>query len=220
MASALFLSNRYEEANVYFHSIKEHMFNNDTFYWNYGISLASAGLFKEGEEMLVAIQNERWREEFTYIYWLVKCYIWNSTVDKAWKLYLSSNNSEDSFQLLEFIANECYRKGKNDGFYYSAKAFDTLHKLETDNNEYWEGKRGACIGFFQQVVAGLGKKEQLFDVIKLLQEDDKPQAMFIIRVIKKWLDDDKIMKMKHIVGSTLDDSMSSLEGSWGKGRDD
>ena len=44
MASALFLSNKYEEANVYFHSIKEYMFNDDSFYWNYGISLASAGL--------------------------------------------------------------------------------------------------------------------------------------------------------------------------------
>ena len=47
MASALFLSNKYEEANVYFHSIKEYMFNDDSFYWNYGISLASAGLFED-----------------------------------------------------------------------------------------------------------------------------------------------------------------------------
>ena len=39
-------------------------------------------------------------------------------------------------------------------------AFDVLHKLDADNTEYWEGKRGACIGFFQQVVAGLGTKEQ------------------------------------------------------------
>ena len=77
MASALFLSSKHEEANVYFHSIKEYMVNNDSFYWNYGISLASVGLFKEGEEMLLAVQNERWREDFTYIHWLVKCHIWN-----------------------------------------------------------------------------------------------------------------------------------------------
>ena len=70
MASALFLSNKYEEANVYFHSIKEYMFNDDSFYWNYGISLASAGLFEDAAEMLLAIQNEIWREDFTYTFWL------------------------------------------------------------------------------------------------------------------------------------------------------
>lgn len=38
-------------------------------------------------------------------------------------------------------------------FYYAAKAFDVLEKLDP-NPEYWEGKRGACIGQFQLVVAG------------------------------------------------------------------
>jgi intraflagellar transport protein 56 len=37
-------------------------------------------------------------------------------------------------------------------FYYSAKAFDLLEKIDPDP-EYWEGKRGACIGLFQQFVA-------------------------------------------------------------------
>ena len=96
-----------------------------------------------------------------------------------------------------------------------------LYKLDPDNNEYWDAKRGACIGYFQQVLAGLGTKERLMDMMKLLRMDDKPQAMYIVRVIQKWFDDDKITKMKHVtgVGGGLDDSMSSLEGSWGgKGR--
>ena len=38
-------------------------------------------------------------------------------------------------------------------FYYAAKAFDVLEKLDP-NPEYWEGKRGACVGQFQLVVAG------------------------------------------------------------------
>ena len=38
-------------------------------------------------------------------------------------------------------------------FYYSAKAFDVLERLDP-NPEYWEGKRGACIGLFQQIIAG------------------------------------------------------------------
>jgi hypothetical protein len=34
-------------------------------------------------------------------------------------------------------------------FYYAAKAFDVLERLDPDP-EYWEGKRGACMGVFQQ----------------------------------------------------------------------
>jgi len=38
-------------------------------------------------------------------------------------------------------------------FYYSAKAFDVLERLDP-NPEYWEGKRGACVGVFQMIIAG------------------------------------------------------------------
>lgn len=38
-------------------------------------------------------------------------------------------------------------------FYYSAKAFDVLERLDS-NPEYWEGKRGACVGVFQMILAG------------------------------------------------------------------
>lgn len=37
-------------------------------------------------------------------------------------------------------------------FYYSAKAFDALEKLDPGSN-YWEGKRGACVGVFQLILA-------------------------------------------------------------------
>ena len=112
MASALFISGNFAEANVYFDSIKDHMTGEDAFNWNYGISLAKTGVYKDAEHWLLAVQNESWREDFTYVYWLAKCYIWNDKAGEAWKLYLSTNNSDESFNLLEFIANECYRKGK------------------------------------------------------------------------------------------------------------
>lgn len=37
-------------------------------------------------------------------------------------------------------------------FYISAKAFDVLERLDP-NPEYWEGKRGACVGLFQMIIA-------------------------------------------------------------------
>ena len=38
-------------------------------------------------------------------------------------------------------------------FYHAAKAFDVLERLDP-NPEYWEGKRGACVGVFQMIIAG------------------------------------------------------------------
>ena len=42
-------------------------------------------------------------------------------------------------------------------FYYAAKAFDALEKLDPDSN-YWEGKRGACVGVFQLILANKESK--------------------------------------------------------------
>ena len=38
-------------------------------------------------------------------------------------------------------------------FFYAAKAFDVIERLDP-NIEYWEGKRGACVGVFQMIIAG------------------------------------------------------------------
>ena len=38
-------------------------------------------------------------------------------------------------------------------FYVAAKAFDVLERLDP-SPEFWEGKRGACVGLFQRIVAG------------------------------------------------------------------
>ncbi len=87
------------------------------------------------------------------------------------------------------IANDCYKVGS---FYYAAKAFDVLERLDP-SPEYWEGKRGACCGVFQQVIARKEKKEHLRDVIVMLRNHaTTPQAEFMIRVMKKWASDNGI----------------------------
>ena len=67
----------------------------------------------------------------------------------AWEIYINMETSNESLSLLNQIANECYKMGQ---FYYSAKAFDVLERLDPDP-EFWEGKRGAAIGVFASYLA-------------------------------------------------------------------
>ena len=87
-------------------------------------------------------------------------------------------NTDGSLARLQLIANECYStqvraiiiaplytknpyrprcssssprsRAHPKAWYFSAKAFDVLERLDP-NPEYWEGKRGAAIGCFQKV---------------------------------------------------------------------
>eukprot|EP00105_Crassostrea_gigas_P009199 XP_011424043.1 PREDICTED: intraflagellar transport protein 56 isoform X2 [Crassostrea gigas] len=90
--------------------------------------------------------------------------------------------SGESFSLLQLIANDCYKMGQ---FYYAAKAFDVLERLDP-NPEYWEGKRGACVGVFQMIIAGHEPRDTLRDVINMLRNTSNPQVEYIIRSMKKW----------------------------------
>lgn len=75
--------------------------------------------------------------------------IMNKKAELAWELYLKMDTSTESFNLLQLIANACYKVGE---FWYAAKAFDMLERMDP-NPEHWEGKRGACCGTFQYIVA-------------------------------------------------------------------
>lgn len=128
----------------------------------------------------------------------------NRKPQHAWDLYLKMDTSGDSFSLLNVIANDCYKMGQ---FYYAARAFDILERLDP-NPEYWEGKRGACVGVFQLVIAGHEPKyepcdlivniigcvyrESLKEIMQILRNTANSQAEFIIMAIKKWARDNRV----------------------------
>eukprot|EP00519_Triparma_laevis_P002247 CAMPEP_0182499744 /NCGR_PEP_ID=MMETSP1321-20130603/7927_1 /TAXON_ID=91990 /ORGANISM="Bolidomonas sp., Strain RCC1657" /LENGTH=556 /DNA_ID=CAMNT_0024703985 /DNA_START=70 /DNA_END=1736 /DNA_ORIENTATION=- len=182
MASCFFLLKQFEDVNIYLNSIKQYMYADDDFNWNYGISLAATGNYKRAEEALLLVQNEAYKAEYCYISWLARCYIMNNNPRNAWELYLKMDTSNESFNLLQLIANDCYRMGS---FLYAAKAFDVLERLDPDP-EYWEGKRGAFAGVFQAVVAGKAAKEDLRDVLAMVKHTGNPQVEYMTRVIRKW----------------------------------
>lgn len=92
-------------------------------------------------------------------------------------------------------------------FVYAAKAFDILERMDPDP-EYWEGKRGACIGVFQQLIASTegrlpattatgipapqARAEDLQEVMTMIRNTSNPQVEYITRIIKKWCKDNNI----------------------------
>lgn len=84
--------------------------------------------------------------------------------------------SNESLSLLNLIANDCYKMGQ---FYYSAKAFDVLERLDPDP-EFFDGKRGAAFGVFQAVIAGTESKERLVEIIQLLKNTSNPQVEYFV----------------------------------------
>ncbi|XP_015768420.1 PREDICTED: intraflagellar transport protein 56-like [Acropora digitifera] len=188
MASCFFLLKQFEDVLIYLNSIKSYFYNDDTFNFNYAQAKAAVGNFKEAEEIFLLVQSEKIKNDYTYLSWLARCYVMNHKPRFAWELYLKMETSGESFSLLQLIANDCYKMGQ---FYYAAKAFDVLERLDP-NPEYWEGKRGACVGIFQQIIAGNEPRETLRDVLQILRNTGNPQVEYIIRTMKKWAKENRV----------------------------
>jgi intraflagellar transport protein 56 len=191
MASCLFLLKQFSEVLIYLDSIKSYCFHEDEFNWNLGLAKANAGQYKDAEAALLLVQSEKYRQEYGYLSWLARCYIMNGKPRAAWELYVKMETSGDSFSMLQLISNDCYKMG---AFYYAAKAFDVLERLDP-NPDFWEGKRGSCVGVFQQVIAGKEPKETLRDVVAMLRNTSNPQVEYIIRTIRKWAKDNGVVKI-------------------------
>ncbi|XP_015186441.1 PREDICTED: intraflagellar transport protein 56 isoform X1 [Polistes dominula] len=188
MASCFFLYRQFEEVLVYLNSIKTYFSNEDNFNFNYAQAQSAAGYFKEAEEAFLMIHNEKYKNDYIYISLLSYCYIMNKKAELAWELYLKMDTSSESFNLLQMIANTCYKVGE---FWYAAKAFDMLERMDP-SPEHWEGKRGACCGTFQYIVAEKQPKDLLSEVILLLRNTSNSQVEQIIRVMRKWGKDNRI----------------------------
>uniref|UniRef100_A0A8C7GDN2 Intraflagellar transport protein 56 n=1 Tax=Oncorhynchus kisutch TaxID=8019 RepID=A0A8C7GDN2_ONCKI len=188
MASCFFLLRQFEDVLIYLNSVKSYFYTEDTFNFNYAQAKAALGNYKEAEEIFLLIQGEKMKTDYVYLSWLTRCYIMNQKGRLAWELYLKMGASPDSFSLLQLIANDCYQMGQ---FYWAAKAFDTLEKLDPDSN-YWEGKRGACVGIFQLILAGRESKETLKEVLPLLRSTQNPQVEYIVRALRKWAKDNRV----------------------------
>ena len=168
--------------------------DDDDFNWNYGISLAASGGFKEAEEVLHRIKDSSFKKEPSYNAWLARCLIMNKKPEGAWKIYLSgiSIGETATSQLLQVIANDCYRLGY---FLVAAKAFDALREIDNDN-ESLKGIMAACVGFFRRVV--IASKEQgkysfsdydvdLSKAIDILKKNEgTEEVQEIISVLNQW----------------------------------
>ena len=186
MASCFFILRQFDDVLIYLSSIEAYFPSDPTFQYNYAIARAAAGKYKEAEPALLTLQSGPSAEELSrdYIFqmWLARCLVMNQKAKSAWEIYLKMEGTQESFAMLQLLANDCYRAG---AFLYAAKAFDTLERLDP-NPEYWDGKRGACVGAFQLVVAGKEKKETLREVLSMLRSSRNPQVEYICRVMKKW----------------------------------
>ena len=110
-------------------------------------------------------------------------------------MYLKMDSNNDSFSLLQLIANDCYKIGS---FFYAAKAFDVLERLDPTEG-YWEGKRGACVGVLQAVLGKKERKEVMRDVVSMLKGNAgqgdavTTQVDQMVRVMRKWCLDNGVV---------------------------
>lgn len=190
MASYFLLRKEYNDANIYFNSIAAYLNADDAFNWNYGVSLAASGAYREAEETILRVQNPELRSHLVLCGWLARCYIHGGRASLAWEIYLKMENSQSAFALLKQIANDCY---KCQEFFYSAKAFDVLERLDPDP-EYWEGKRGACVGFFRRLAMGQERETSAVlahrceEVLKLLgNSKNVAEASNLVSTLRKWV---------------------------------
>ena len=59
MAMCFFLLKQFEDVLIYLKSVKTYFYNDDDFNFNYAMAKSATGNYKDAEELLLVIQNER-----------------------------------------------------------------------------------------------------------------------------------------------------------------
>ena len=55
-----------------------------------------------------------------------------------------------------------------------------------------QGKRGACVGVFQLVVAGKAHSEDLQSALAMVRNTSNPQVEYMHRIMKKWCSENSV----------------------------
>jgi len=219
MASCFFLLRQWDDVLIYLKSIRSFFSTDDAFNWNYGLAKANTKQYRDAERVLLEVNpRSKMTQDYVYTAWLCRCYIMNKKARAAWEVYLASEASGDSTQLLTLIANDCYKVG---AFLYAAKAFDVLDRLDP-SPLHWEGKRGACVGVLQLVMSGREQAAALKDVVAILHHTSNPQADYIAQVITRWAMENGVdvgdsPRRGGGLGGTLSDGSDSPTNSDGSG---
>ncbi|EQC36439.1 hypothetical protein SDRG_05896 [Saprolegnia diclina VS20] len=183
MASFYMLRKEFETAVTYLKSISMYHVKNDAFNWNYGMALAAMGCYSEAESVLTQIQDPAWKHRYLYCAWLARCHIRSIQQSHlAWEIYLNMQDSNDALELLKLIAHEFYLMAD---YFFAAKAFDVLERVDPDP-EYWEAKRGACVGYFNKSVTGKCDPVKLQQVLTMLESSKHHQGKGIARTLRHW----------------------------------
>ncbi|KAL7555065.1 hypothetical protein ACHAWF_018726 [Thalassiosira exigua] len=192
MASYFFLSQQFEDANVYLESIKAYLEEDADFNWNHGISLAANEKYEEGLEALLKVSKDSYKAELAYSLWLVKCFLMTNKPTEAWECFQQTEDSNVSYEILQLIGNECYKIG-GDQYFYAARSFDELLKMDS-YPDYSDGLMGACVGFFRHVLSkrhngdggdpGRTETEKLLEIVDLLDSSALPKGGKIAGIIR------------------------------------
>eukprot|EP01013_Petalomonas_cantuscygni_P014074 TRINITY_DN288_c0_g1_i2.p1 TRINITY_DN288_c0_g1~~TRINITY_DN288_c0_g1_i2.p1 ORF type:complete len:582 (-),score=148.93 TRINITY_DN288_c0_g1_i2:91-1836(-) len=197
MASCFFLLRHFDDVNLYLSSIKQFFEEDDTFNFNFGITRAMCreSDHQEARAAFLRIRDPKLRADYTVQAWIARCHIYCREPKRAWEQYIRMDAPAESLAFLQLLARDCYYLGL---FHYSAKAFDVLERLDA-SPEHWEGKRGAVVGVFQQLIAGEETPETMRDGLQMLRKSAQPpqgrempnpaivqQVDGIVRVIRTW----------------------------------
>ena len=73
MASCFFLLKQFDDVLIYLNSIKGYFYNDDNFNFNYAQAKAATGAYEEAEELFLAIQSDKLKNEYAYQSHLARC---------------------------------------------------------------------------------------------------------------------------------------------------